>query len=522
LLRLLLLYAVISLVACSGPGEVAGTGSSTGNAKIGGIIKDKNDKYADNTIVYLIPEGYNPVNQLALPDNFIDTTNSCGRYSFHDHEMEETYNILAVRSIDNTQLFIGGILVDQDTVVVPTSRLKDPGNVTVVMSDTIAAGGGYIYIPGTKLFTKMGTGSEHIPGKYEIKLNTIPAAEYLSLYYSLDENPSYKLRLTDVFTVTSKETLLIGSYSFYNVYNTHNSGLPNDHIYSVAIDHDGSVWFGSDTGEIIHFDGSVWTVYNDKVYNSAPVLSVALEDDGNRWFGAHSGVAGLDGNTWSFYDEYSTPVFLNSVYSIAIDANGNKWFTRYPAYTQTGGIVSYNGSTWREYTYANSGMPSDHVYCIAIDENQNKWIGTGKGVARLNSYGNWRVYNTYNSGLPCDMIFSVGIDNNGDKWMGTYYGEAVRYDDSYWYIYDKWNSELTGATIHSIAFDSKGNRWFGTADGSLVKFDGTVWQRFNGSNSNIPYYAGPIYGLAVDKYDNIWVTTDGRGVVVFGSEEKIK
>lgn len=519
ILRLLLLFAIITLVGCAGPGDISGSGSSTGNAKICGIIKDKEGKYAKNTVVYLIPEGYNPVSQMALTDRFIDTTTKCGRYSFYVNEMDKTYNIHAMKNSDNTQLFISGIDVDQDSIKVPTGRLSDPGNVTVVISDTTHAEGGYIYIPGSKFFTKMSIGTMHIPGKYEIKLNSISAAQYSSLYYALNENHSYHLCLSDTFTVQSNDTLLIGSYSFSNLYNTYNSDLPNNHIFSVDVDKDGAIWFGSDIGEIIRFDGSTWTIYNDKIYSSASVLSIAQEDNGDHWFGAHTGVAGLSGGSWSFYDKYSTGIHLNTVYSIGIDpTNGVKWFTRYPRHTQAGGIVSYDGTNWREYTHGNSGLPCDYVYKLAIDNNQNIWVATGQGAARLSRTGNWQVYNTYNSDLPCDMVFSVGIDNNGNKWMGTYYGEAVMYDDNNWHIYNKWNSALTGGTIHSIAFDSKGNVWFGSEDGCLVKFDGSNWHCFNGSNSIIPYHAGSIYNLAVDKYDNVWVPTDGSGVIVIGSE----
>ncbi|MCP3925077.1 MAG: two component regulator propeller domain-containing protein, partial [Desulfobacterales bacterium] len=63
------------------------------------------------------------------------------------------------------------------------------------------------------------------------------------------------------------------------VYNTSNSGLPDNNITSIAIDISGNIWFGTING-IAKFNGTNWTVYNTS--NSGlpdnNVLSITIDD----------------------------------------------------------------------------------------------------------------------------------------------------------------------------------------------------------------------------------------------------
>jgi ligand-binding sensor domain-containing protein len=45
------------------------------------------------------------------------------------------------------------------------------------------------------------------------------------------------------------------------VYNTSNSGLPDNSVSAIAIDAQGNKWIGT-LGGLAKFDGSSWTVYN--------------------------------------------------------------------------------------------------------------------------------------------------------------------------------------------------------------------------------------------------------------------
>ena len=48
----------------------------------------------------------------------------------------------------------------------------------------------------------------------------------------------------------------------WTIYNTSNSGLPDNGVYSIAIDNEGDKWFGTMRGGVAKFDNVNWTVYN--------------------------------------------------------------------------------------------------------------------------------------------------------------------------------------------------------------------------------------------------------------------
>ncbi|MCX7761424.1 MAG: hypothetical protein N2252_01155, partial [Candidatus Kryptonium sp.] len=122
-----------------------------------------------------------------------------------------------------------------------------------------------------------------------------------------------------------------GAMTFYNKLN---SGLPDNRVYSIAIDGQGNKWIGTDGGGLAMFDGSRWIVYNT----------------------TNSGLPS------------------NYVWSITIDGQGNKWIG-----TWGGGLAMFDDSRWIAYNTTNSGLPDNDVESIAIDKQGNKWIGTNGG-----------------------------------------------------------------------------------------------------------------------------------------------
>ena len=77
----------------------------------------------------------------------------------------------------------------------------------------------------------------------------------------------------------------------WTVYNTSNSGLPNDSIYALAIDEQGNKWIGTRGGGLAKFDGETWTVYNTS--NSGlpfdGVYALAIDAQANLWIATTGG-----------------------------------------------------------------------------------------------------------------------------------------------------------------------------------------------------------------------------------------
>lgn len=107
----------------------------------------------------------------------------------------------------------------------------------------------------------------------------------------------------------------------WTVYNTSNSGLPNNSINALVSDAQGNTWIGTSGGGLAKFDGVSWMVYS-------------------------TGNSGLPSN---------------SIQTLAIDAEGNKWIGTF------GGLAKFDGANWTVYNTSNSGMPDNAVNCFCQD-----------------------------------------------------------------------------------------------------------------------------------------------------------
>jgi len=298
----------------------------------------------------------------------------------------------------------------------------------------------------------------------------------------------------------------------WSVYNTSNSGLPDDTISSIALDKDGPMWLsGSQCNGVARFDGETWTTY--EVSNSGLpsncVFAIAVDNSGVKWFGTFGsgigGIARFDGETWTVYNEDNSPLSYWDVDVIAIAPDGAKWFHVYDSATGIGEVARFDDANWTIYDSANSGLPDEPVTSIGFDVDGSIWFGTsGGGMVRFDG-ATWTTYDTSNSGLPDDYIMSLAVDHDGVKWFGTAGTDIVRFDGTTWSVY---NYPTTG--VPDIAVDRDGTKWFATVDLGVIHFDGLTWTIFDTSNSSLP--ENQVSEIAIDINGSKWFGTSNNGI----------
>jgi ligand-binding sensor domain-containing protein len=99
----------------------------------------------------------------------------------------------------------------------------------------------------------------------------------------------------------------------WTIYNMEYDGLPSDDILSIAGDDDGYIWIDTRDSGVASFDGSTWTSYSlqDKLASNK-VYCIAVDTDGSVWFGTDNGISHLQGRTWTTYQaEYNLPLQLS-------------------------------------------------------------------------------------------------------------------------------------------------------------------------------------------------------------------
>ena len=170
--KYLCFFLSLLYISCS-IGDVAGTGSSTGNAKVSGVVLDKNCNPAQNTFVYFVPETYNPDEDEPITYSLIDTTDEEGRYGFSISDSGKTYNLYAVHNNSKTKLFFAGITTTGDNITIPTKKLNKPGTIKAILPDSIDTADGYVFIPGTREHIETAGNVFFNAGNYILFINAI-------------------------------------------------------------------------------------------------------------------------------------------------------------------------------------------------------------------------------------------------------------------------------------------------------------------------------------------------------------
>jgi len=247
--------------------------------------------------------------------------------------------------------------------------------------------------------------------------------------------------------------------------------LPSEQISALAIDHEGTVWIGTDGGGTVSYDGTAWTVYNtgnsDLFRNNVDALTI--DTQGNIWLGTGL-LTKFDGENWMKFSSSNSELPGNTVQCLSTDDQGNVWIGTKK------GLAQFDGENWTVYTTGNSDLPNNNVKSLTIDIQGNIWIGTNWGLAKFDGE-NWMKFYSNDSGLPHNTVQCLSTDDQGNVWIVTKKGLA-QFDGENWTVYNTDNSGLSNNTILALTADSEGSIWAGTPDG-LAHFDGETWKERN-------------------------------------------
>jgi hypothetical protein len=168
--------------------NLAGTGTETSTkGTVAGKIIDQNGTAAPHTLIVLVPVAYDPAANGSSPALLIDTSSSDGSYSITNVDSGD-YNIQAVHLDTRARGLVRGISVERDNVTAPVDTLRKPGAIKVVLPGDIDPANGYVFVPGTTIYSLL------LGNSGSVMLDSIPAGPGLSVCYAVNGS-SLKPRL---------------------------------------------------------------------------------------------------------------------------------------------------------------------------------------------------------------------------------------------------------------------------------------------------------------------------------------
>ncbi len=233
-----------------------------------------------------------------------------------------------------------------------------------------------------------------------------------------------------------------------------NSGLVNDVVYGVAVEHD-NVWAATTAGASrLNTLTGEWTIFTEK---NAPMEEIwnytATYADGKVYLGVWgSGVLEFDVKTerWKDYLDPDGEMEIDLYRDdgiVHVITTGVSYADKILFTGSYFGGSRYDGRNWRGYFNKDSGLPSDFINFVKARSADEAWYSTDKGVGVVTDFktNTWVVYTlepkehtgkavimrdrdvlkTIDTGINIPHNYALCADTDGnDIWIGTSKGLA--------------------------------------------------------------------------------------------------
>ena len=174
---------------------------------------------------------------------------------------------------------------------------------------------------------------------------------------------------------------------------------------------------------LIKYDGTNWFKYdtiNSKLPNNN-VFSMNFDKFGNKWI-CTKGLVKIKDSLWTIFNKSNTILPTDDIEGVAIDSLNNKWII-----AASWGLLKYNDTTWTSYYATDTGFPMDALTNILVDSKNRIWcICYGQGLLMYDN-NKWHFYNKDRSSLPENVFESMALDKYDNLWLVGAYG-LVKFD----------------------------------------------------------------------------------------------
>lgn len=319
------------------------------------------------------------------------------------------------------------------------------------------------------------------------------------------------------------------------------NSLSENNITSILLDRNGILWAGTNTSGLNKllittkkFDNFSSNPNSEFPLSNSSVRSIFEDRNENLWIGTDDGLNKFDPITKKLTKFFHNPLNKNSlsnskVWAITEDRAGNFWIG-----TQQG-LNKYHISQNKFVRFVNSysdknSIPFNLIRCVFNDGDSVLWLGTyGGGLIKFDQLRN--KYKSYTNdpndltSIRDNIVLRIFEDSKSNIWLCTSLGLNLlnRTTGKFTrYFQTEQNQKLPAIkAIFAISEDKNNILWLGTLDAGLVKFDPV--------KNTVHYYSEKdglqndvIYGILIDRKENIWLSTN-KGITKFNTkEEKFK
>ncbi len=322
--------------------------------------------------------------------------------------------------------------------------------------------------------------------------------------YRIEQDAKDVIWVTTQYGVYRRE-----SNGTWTIFNSNNTGMPENFVYDLTHDSQGRMWFNTSEIGTSSLIGDTWTNYSQHnggaehwPFGSESAEVIFEDNSGTVWIGAN-GVGRLVGGVWEYWDHTNSNLPGGQYVAIGQDANGVIW-----AGEKYNAIWRFDGTDWERHLFAPYGS-MNYVRAITTDHNGTMWVGT-EAVLHQFDGTDWTFEQI--PGLP-HTFEALDVAPNGDLWVGAAAGLA-RFDGTTWTSFTGEINALAGPWVTDIEVRDDGLvavtsvEWF--SRGGVSIFDGTNWTTYTTNNSPLPHRQ--VEAVGFDGDGHLWVGATSEGV----------
>lgn len=289
------------------------------------------------------------------------------------------------------------------------------------------------------------------------------------------------------------------------------NGLPNNHILSIFVDRENTLWVGTHRGLTQFRVAPFHSHRREDGLDYDYVRALLQRNDGSILVGGLGGIKKIVNETIFPFDTQS-PVAKESILSFAQAADG----TLYIGTFTNGLYVLQNGIEIAHYDEHN-GFPGNDIRSILLGSDGYLYAATSRGVLRALRRTNSELeppeYIGVEQGLPDEIIYAIHETSTGDIWVGSMRGLSVIKAGG---IQKIDLSEVTNAEF-MFGFHESTQHLYVASDRGLILYNKQTeqWQVFD-SDNGLPYVK--FFDVTRDRDGNLWLAT-GRGLYFIAAND---
>jgi signal transduction histidine kinase/ligand-binding sensor domain-containing protein/DNA-binding response OmpR family regulator len=298
-------------------------------------------------------------------------------------------------------------------------------------------------------------------------------------------------------------------------------GLSNNFVRCIYQDKNGFMWFGTYDG-LNRYDGYEFKIFRNNFKNNRSLINNwinAISEDakGNMWIGTRQGACVYQSlsNNFSFLYYYTPEKKVNQLNSVVNDIEADLQGNMFVATVDKGLLFFQKGDSLAyRIPLENDANSSYDVTSIKTDKDKNVWLFvSGKGLYCYD-------YKTNKAKLVNATIKSANCIEaaNGYLWIGANDG-LFRYNiasNSFDKVYNEANKKLNYNTVAGVRVSKNNELWVATNGGGVVILNTETGETQFLSNTGAPnsLSSNAVHAIWIDKQSRKWIGTLRGGINV--------